>query len=88
MHRFVGLEAIIQPVQPPAAPATHQALASRNLALICAAFTGSWDDTSSWHWLALSAAFLAIGAAMIAVLTAAQSRARCGRIRQQLASQA
>lgn len=42
MHQAVGLEAIIQPVQPPAAPATHQALASRKLALICAAFTGCW----------------------------------------------
>jgi hypothetical protein len=168
MHRAVGLEAIIQPVQPSAAPATHPALASRNLALVCAVFTGFWAlsgaaycaifldpqpplgrlgtprlpaplvtaiviaamlyalfwaslpvtlliigigylrgavpgwrfpaawagivaagtaldplslaalsafDTSTWHWLALSAAFLAIGAAFIAVLTAAQSRA-------------
>jgi hypothetical protein len=46
-------------------------------------------DTSTWHWLALSAAFLAIGAAMIAVLTgAARSRARSEQMRRQLASQA
>jgi hypothetical protein len=169
-------------VQPPAAPATHLALASRRLGLICAAFTGCWAlsgpaycaifldpqpplgrlglpslpaplvtaiviaamlysifwaslpvtllivgighlrfavpgwrwpaawaglvaagialdplsltalgafDNSTWHWLALSAAFLAIGAAMIAVLTGAErSRARGEQMRRQLASQA
>jgi hypothetical protein len=169
-------------VQPPVAPATHATLASRKLAVICAAFTGCWAlsgaaycaifldpqppldslgqtrlpaplvtaivitaglytlfwaslpvtllivgighlrfavpgwrwpaawagivaagialdplslaalssfDTSTWHWLALSAAFLAIGAAMIAVLTGAErSRARGEQMRRQLASQA
>ena len=182
MHRAVGLEAIIQPVQPPAASATHTALACRRLALICAAFTGCWAlsgpaycaifldpqaplgrlvptglpaplvtaifitaglytifwaslpvtllivgigylrfavpgwrwpaawagivaagialdplslaalsafEPSTWHWLALSAAFLAIGAAMIAVLTGAErSRVRGEHMRRQLASQA
>jgi toxin YoeB len=42
VHQAVGLEAIIQPVQLPAAPATRQALASRKLALMCAVFTGFW----------------------------------------------
>lgn len=169
-------------MQPPVAPATQTALASRKLALICAAFTGCWAlsgaaycaifldpqpplgrlglpplpaplvsaiviaamlyslfwaslpvtllivgighlrfavpgwrwpaawvgivaagialdplslaalspfDTSTWHWFALSAAFLSVGAAMIAVLTGAErSRARGEQMRRHLASEA